>query len=110
MTVYDLFVEVVRKAKEHEEEPQVTIIDDPILLQALGLVSCTDKLADYASETDEQAYDREFMREREKEARPREQARALARYKAHCTRMTAHKARQQLRRRKYRGGANAGWW
>lgn len=39
---------------------------------------------------------------------PRE--RGKARYKAHCTRMTAHKARQQLRRRKYRGGANAGWY
>lgn len=69
-----------------------------------------EKLSDYASETDEQAYDREFMRERQREARPMEQARALARYKAHCTRMTAHKARQQLRRRKYRCGANAGWW
>ncbi len=68
------------------------------------------KLADYVYETDEEAYDREFMREREREASTHEQNRMLARYKAHCTRMTAHKARQQLRRRKYRGGANAGWW
>lgn len=53
---------------------------------------------------------REWQRDREREAIPREQARAAARYKAHCRMMTEHKARQHLRRRKYRSGANAGWY
>lgn len=39
-----------------------------------------------------------------------EDGRARARYKAHCATMAAHKARQHMRRRKYRGGANAGWY
>ena len=76
----------------------------------LRKICAESKLADYVAEIDAVAYEREIMREREREAIPVEQARALARYKAHCTRMTAHKARQQLRRRKYRGGANAGWY
>lgn len=49
-----------------------------------------------------------YEREREKEAIPREAEKARARYKAHCAAMTAHKARQHMRRRKYRSGANAG--
>lgn len=53
---------------------------------------------------------REWQRDREREAIPREQARAAARYKAHRRMMTEHKARQHLRRRKYRSGANAGWY
>lgn len=53
---------------------------------------------------------REWQRGREREAIPREQARAAARYKAHRRMMTEHKARQHLRRRKYRSGANAGWY
>ena len=51
-----------------------------------------------------------YEREREKEAIPREESRARARYKAHCATMAAHKARQHMRRRKYRSGANAGWY
>lgn len=53
---------------------------------------------------------REWQRDREREAVLREQARAAARYKAHRRMMTEHKARQHLRRRKYRSGANAGWY
>ncbi len=53
---------------------------------------------------------RDWQRDREREAIPREQARAAARYKAHRRTMTEHKARQHLRRRKYRSGANAGWY
>ncbi len=53
---------------------------------------------------------RDWQRDREREAIPREQARAAARYKAHRRMMTEHKARQHLRRRKYRSGANAGWY
>lgn len=53
---------------------------------------------------------REWQRDREREAIPREQARAAARYKAHRCMMTECKARQHLRRRKYRSGANAGWY
>lgn len=49
-----------------------------------------------------------YEREREKEALPVAEGRARARYKAHCSTMAAHKARQHMRRRKYRGGANAG--
>lgn len=51
-----------------------------------------------------------YEREREKEAIPREAEKARARYKAHCATMAAHKARQHMRRRKYRSGANAGWY
>ncbi len=53
---------------------------------------------------------REWQRDREREAIPREQARAATRYKAHRRMMAEHKARQHLRRRKYRSGANAGWY
>ena len=53
---------------------------------------------------------REWQRDREREAIPREQARAAARYKAHRRMMAECKARQHLRRRKYRSGANAGWY
>ena len=51
-----------------------------------------------------------YEREREKESIPREEGRERARYKAHCATMAVHKARQHMRRRKYRGGANAGWY
>lgn len=67
-------------------------------------------MEEFAREHDEEAFDREWNRERQREARPRERDRARARYKAHCIRMTAQKARQHLRRRKYRSGANAGVW
>jgi len=52
----------------------------------------------------------EWQRAREREAIPREQARAAACYKAHRRMMAECKARQHLRRRKYRSGANAGWY
>lgn len=64
----------------------------------------------YDHETEEEAFDREWNRQRQREALPRDRGRARARYKAHCIRMTAQKARQHLRRRKYRSGANAGVW
>lgn len=52
----------------------------------------------------------EWQRDREREAIPREQERAAARYKAHRFMMADVKARQHRRRRKYRSGANAGWY
>jgi len=67
-------------------------------------------LADLAEEDMAVPDGRDWQRDREREAIPREQARAAARYKAHRHMMTEHKARQHLRRRKYRSGANAGWY
>ncbi len=52
----------------------------------------------------------EWQRDREREAVPREQGRTAARYKAHRAMMANVKARQHQRRRKYRSGANAGWF
>ena len=51
-----------------------------------------------------------YEREQEKKALPVAEGRARARYKTHCATMAAHQARQHMRRRKYRGGANAGWY
>ena len=108
LTWEELAQEFLQREKEILEEFGASVYLDASILRQFGidLYFDMDKLA---AETVD--YDPcEWQRECEREARPREQARALARYKAHCTRMTAHKARQQLRRRKYRGGANAGWY
>ncbi len=69
-----------------------------------------DELKDLACDYGEDRYDLEYQRYREREALLHDQAKARARYMAHCAVMAAHKSRQQLRRRKYRGGANAGWY
>lgn len=72
--------------------------------------SSMEMLAKLAEEDMAEPDGMEWQRDREREAIPREQARAAARYKAHRCMMTEHKARQHLRRRKYRSGANAGWY
>lgn len=82
-----------------------------LMRQAMGVMSSSwEELVRLAEEGMAEPDGREWQRDREREAIPREQARAAARYKAHCRTMTEHKARQHLRRRKYRSGANAGWY
>lgn len=71
---------------------------------------CIDELKKLADECQEEPFDMEWQRDRERENLLRDQEQARARYKAHCSTMAAHKSRQQLRRRKYRSGANAGWY
>ena len=78
-----------------------------------ALCSMSFSFEEFAREVEEGMAEpdgRDWQRDREREAIPREQARAAARYKAHRRMMTEHKARQHLRRRKYRSGANAGWY
>lgn len=69
-----------------------------------------DSLAKLAEEDMAEPDGMEWQRDREREAVPREQERAAARYKAHRSMMANVKARQHRRRRKYRSGANAGWY
>lgn len=71
---------------------------------------CLDELEKLACECQEEPFDLEWQRDREREALSYDQEKARARYKAHRSIMAAHKSRQQLRRRKYRSGANAGWY
>lgn len=78
-----------------------------------ALCSMSFSFEEFAREVEEGMAEpdgRDWQRDREREAIPREQARDAARYKAHRRMMTEHKARQHLRRRKYRSGANAGWY
>lgn len=80
----------------------------------LNSVSCTslEELAkvDIDARLAEYYHDREHQRQMQREAIPRERGRAAARYKAHRSMMVNVKARQHQRRRKYRSGANAGWY
>lgn len=71
---------------------------------------CLDELEKLACECQEDSFDLEWQRDREREALSYDQEKARARYTAHRSIMAAHKSRQQLRRRKYRSGANAGWY
>ena len=80
------------------------------LRETMSTVSSMEIMAKLAEEDMAEPDGREWQRDREREAIPREQARAAARYKAHRRMMAEHKARQHLCRRKYRSGANAGWY
>lgn len=96
--ILDNFSRLVREAAEEIEKMVETLqawMDDNVYMRA---------------EEEYAAHDLEWERERQREARLHDRDRARARYKAHCIRMTAQKARKHLRRRKYRSGANAGVW
>lgn len=83
-------------------------------LRALAAVPVEDmkSWAEYGVDVELAEYWADLEREHlmQREAIPREQERAAARYKAHRAMMANVKARQHQRRRKYRSGANAGWF
>ena len=114
MTAQDGIKCVQEKADAFAEEYNQSVKN---AIQAVGGY-IGENLCDLLAELEKQACDcsgdyyldeeREWNQARQREAIRRDQAKARARYTAHRSVMAAHKSRQQLRRRKYRGGANAG--
>lgn len=107
---YERLMQMAAECAEAIRDEWVQLVEAFRNILAAADFSSMEMLAKLAEEGMAVPDGREWQRDREREAIPRERARATARYKAHCRMMTEHKARQHLRRRKYRSGANAGWY
>lgn len=110
MEAYELLKRIAAECAEALCDAWATLAEAFRNILAAADFSSMEMLAKLAEEDMAVPDGREWQRDREREAIPREQARAAARYKAYRRMMTEHKARQHLRRRKYRSGANAGWY